>query len=91
MLVQPELLHHFQLRKEINDYFSNFEKNTKSYIKRFFDQANAIVDKLLPSGLVNNLRMTLSELSSVIEGEYFSSSEFICLRDIQVTQQKNSW
>jgi len=91
VLVQPELLHHFQQRKEINDYFSNFEKNTKSYIKRFFEQAHAIVAQLLPSGLVDNLRKTLGELSIVIEGEYFSSSEFICLRDIQVTQQRNSW
>ena len=91
MLIQPELLLHFQRRKEINDYISNFEKNTKCYIKRFFDQAHTIVANLLPSGLVDNLRKTLSELSTVIEGEYFSSSEFICLRDIQVSQQKDSW
>jgi len=90
VLIQPELIHHFQQRKEINDYFSNFEKNTKAYIKKFFDQAFCIVTNLLPSELVDNLRKTLSDLSTVIEGADFTPGEFMCLRDIQIMQQKNS-
>ena len=68
----------------------NFEKNTKAYIKKFFEQAHTIVPNLLPSELVENLRKTMCELFAVIEGEYFSTSEFISLRDIQVTQQRNA-
>jgi hypothetical protein len=82
-------MRHFQQRKEINDYFSNFEKNTKAYLKRFFDEAFCIVVNLLPSEMVDNLRSTLTNLSKIIEGDDFDPSELVCLRDIQVTNQKN--
>jgi len=89
-LIQPELLRHFQKRSEIRHYFANFEKNTKTYIKKFFDQAEDIIQNLLPSELVNNLRKTLVDLCSVIEGVYYAPNEFLCLRNIQITHQGNA-
>jgi len=58
-------------------------------MKRFFDRANAVIPSLLPSAVIQNLRTVLLEMANVLEGEFFTSSEIVCLRNTQFLHQRD--
>lgn len=84
VFIDSELLQHFQSNKEINDYFFYFEKNLKASMKRFYENAENMMKKFLPSDLVRNLKNILSDMSRVLEGEVFKESDIVCLRQLQL-------
>lgn len=83
VFIDHDLLRYFQMNKEINDYFFNFEKNHKASIKRFFDDVDELMAKFLPEDLIRNLKDVLSNMAYVVEGECYKETEIPCLRQLQ--------
>lgn len=90
IFLDQELLHFFQMNKEINDYFYNFEKNHKASVKRFFENADIMMTKFLPCELIRNLKNTLSELSYILEGGCYKDTEIPCLRHLQFLHHREA-
>jgi len=90
VFINQELLEHFLRTKEINDYFFHFEKNHKASIKRFFENADIMMTKFLPGGLIRNLKDVLSDMSYILEGECYKETEIACLRHHQFLRHQEA-
>lgn len=90
VFIHPDLIQYFLLNKEINDYFFKFEKNYKTYIRRFYDNAENLMIKFLPPGLLRNLKVVLEEMSNILKGECYKDTEIPCLRSIQFLHHQDS-
>jgi len=83
--LEPELLICFQNHNVIKGHFVKIQEDVKAGLKAFFDKANAVIEFLLPSGLVTKLREKISDIFQVMEGLY-QPIEKAYVREVQLSK-----